>query len=186
MLSMSLAWQYILIFLGVAIEGPGVTLTAAALAGAGILDPLAVFLCAGTGNLISDLCWYLLGYFGHFDTLVRWFPQLSRLTPQIEQMKADVVQRAPRILFIAKLAFGVASIPALVAAGIARVPWQRVVPVQLLAEVIWTGALVLFGLFLGQYVSKLEKYLQFAALLSGLVFALVMIWAVRRRIKIGP
>ena len=35
---MSLAWQYILIFLGVAIEGPAVTLTAAALAGAGLLN----------------------------------------------------------------------------------------------------------------------------------------------------
>ena len=182
---MSLVWQYLLIFLGVAIEGPGVTLTAAALAGAGFLDPLLVFLCAGAGNLIGDFCWYLIGYFGHFETLLRRFPRLVRFAPQIDQMKADVAQSAPRMLFIAKLAFGVASIPTLVAAGVVRVPWQRVVPIQILGEVIWTGAMVLLGLFLGQYVSRIQKDLRIAALVSGVIFVLFLIWVVRRRIKPG-
>jgi membrane protein DedA with SNARE-associated domain len=153
------------------------------LAGVGFLDPVFVFLCAGAGNLTGDLCWYLLGYFGHFEALVRRFPQLVWLVPQIEQMKAEVLQRAPRMLLIAKLALGVASIPTLVAAGVARVPWQRVVLVQLLGETIWTGALVLFGLFLGQYVSRLQKDLRIAALVSSVIFVLLLLWVIRRGLK---
>ena len=182
---MSLAWQYLLIFLGVALEGPGVTLTAAALAGAGLLDPFVVFLCAGAGNLTSDLCWYLLGYFGQLETLLRRFPRLARLAPQIDQLKSEVTYSAPRMLLIAKLAFGVVSIPTLVAAGVARVSWQRVVPVQLLGEVIWTGALVLFGLFLGQYVQRLQNDLRIVALVGGVIGILLLIWVVRRWIKMG-
>ena len=180
---MSLSWQYLIIFFGVAIEGPAVTLTAAALAGAGLLDPWVVLLCAGAGNLTGDICWYLLGYFGRFEALVRRFPQLAPLAPEIDRIKAEVAQNAPRMLFIAKLAFGVVSIPTLVAAGVARVPWQRVVPAQLLGELIWSGALVWFGLFFGQYVSQLQNDLRIAALVSGVLFLLSLIWVVRRLIK---
>jgi membrane protein DedA with SNARE-associated domain len=114
---------------------------------------------------------------------MRRFPQLAWLVPQIDHVKAEVLQRAPRMLFIAKLALGVASIPTLVAAGVARVPWQRVVLIQVVGEAIWTGALVLFGLFLGQYVSRLQKDLRIAALVSSVVFVLLLLWVIRRRLK---
>ncbi|HMN27037.1 MAG TPA: VTT domain-containing protein [Caldilineaceae bacterium] len=181
---MTLFWQYVLIFLGVAIEGPGVTLTAAALAGGGHLDPYLVFLCAAAGNLSGDFCWYLIGYYGHFDTLAQRFPRFARYTLPINRLKSTVSERAERILFTAKLAFGVASIPALVAAGVARVPLKRVAPVQILGEVIWTGGLVLFGYLFGQYVARLEKDLQIAALITGVVIAFVVIEVVRRQIKV--
>lgn len=178
---MSLAWRYLLIFLGVAVEGPGVTLTAAALAGAGFLDPLLVFFCAAAGNLTSDLGWYCLGYFGHFERLLQRLSLFAQLTPQIEQIEAEVAQNAPRMLLIAKLLFGVASIPTLIAAGVVHVPWQRFLWVQILGEVIWSGALVLLGVFLGQYVGQLQKDLRIAGLISGVLFTLVLIWVVRRR-----
>jgi membrane protein DedA with SNARE-associated domain len=182
---MRVAWQYVLIFLGVVIEGPAVTLTAAALAGSGLLDPYVVFLSAGTGNVTGDLFWYLLGYLGRIETLMAWFPMLTPLQPQIDRLKIAVAQRASRMLLIAKLAFGVASIPTLVAAGIARVPWPRVLLTQIVGEVIWSGALVLFGLFLGQYVSQLQKDIRIAAFITGLLFVFLAIWLIRRYIKIG-
>jgi len=67
------------------------------------------------------------------------------------------------------LAFGVASIPTLVAAGIARVPWPRVLLVQLMGKVIWTGSLVLFGFFLGQYVALLKRDLRIAPLVTDVL-----------------
>ena len=179
---MSLFWQYLIIFFGVAIEGPAVTLTAAALAGTGVLNPYMVFLSAGTGNVTGDLCWYLLGYWGRIETLFHWFPRLAQWQPQINELKDKVVQRAARMLLVAKLAFGVISIPTLIAAGIAHVPWLRVLCVQVIGEIIWTGSLVLFGVFLGQYVALLQKDLRIAALVAGLFFAFLAIWLIRRYI----
>ncbi len=180
---MNLPWQYLLIFLGVVLEGPGVTLTAAVLAGAGFLDPVVVFLCAAAGNLSGDLGWYLLGYFGRFEPLLRRFPQLAWLVPQIDSLKAAVSQSAERMLLTAKLAFGVASIPTLLAAGIARVAWQRVVLIQIVGEVIWSGGLVLFGLFGGQYVAWLQKDLPLVALVGAVIAVFLPIWMIRRRLK---
>lgn len=179
---MSVGWQYLLIFLGVAIEGPAVTLAAAALAGTGVLDPYCVFLSAASGNVTGDLCWYLLGRMGKIETLMRWFPSLARLRPQIERLKQEVARRALRMLFVAKLALGVASIPTLIAAGIARVPWLRVLGIQLLGEVIWSGTLVLFGVFLGQYVALLEKDLRIASLAGSVILLLLLLWFLRRRL----
>ena len=180
---MSTVWQYLLIFCGVAIEGPAVTLGAAALAGTGALDPYLVFISAACGNVTGDLGWYLLGRMGKVETIFHLFPSLAHLRPQIERLKKEVAHRALHLLFVAKLALGVASIPTLIAAGIARVPWLRVLGIQLLGEVIWTGSLVLFGLFLGQYIALLEKDLGIATLVVGAILVFALVWFLRRRLS---
>jgi membrane protein DedA with SNARE-associated domain len=178
---MNLTWHYLLIFLGVAVEGPGVTLAAAAFAGSGILDPYLVFLAAGGGNLTGDLCWYMLGFLGHFESSLYRFPPLKRLEPQIARLKTRMNQHAPQMLLISKLSLGIGSIPTLIAAGIAHVAWWRVVAVQLVGEIIWTGSLVLIGIFLGQYVARLERTLQIAGIVGGAVLVAGLIFLLRKQ-----
>ncbi len=180
---MNVLWQYILIFLGVAVEGPIVTLTAAALAGNGLLNPLLVFLTAGMGNVTGDFVWYLLGYFGGFERRLRTWPRFARYEPQIERIKADVAQHASKLLLGAKLSLGIGSIPTLIAAGIVRVSWWRVVIVQLIGEIIWSGALVLVGFFLGQYVPQIMKDLRIATAIGGIGFLLLVLWLMRKQIQ---
>jgi membrane protein DedA with SNARE-associated domain len=179
---MNLLWQYLLIFLLVAVEGAGVTLAGAALAGVGALNPTLVFLAAGTGNLAGDLCWYLLGYFGQFEKVMRWFPSLAQLQPEIDRFKLRVTHDAPRMLLIAKLFFGIGSIPTLLAAGETRYSVWRIAPVQILGETIWTGSLVLIGLYFGQYVTQFAQSIQIIGSASALLFVLTIFWLVRRRL----
>ena len=171
-----------MIFLGVAIEGPVVTLTAAALAGNGLLNPLLVFLAAGAGNVAGDLGWYLLGYFGGFESRLRAWPRFARFEPQIAHIKADVARRAPRLLLAAKLSLGIGSIPTLIAAGIVRVPWWRVVAVQVVGEIIWSGSLVLIGFFLGQYIPQIMRDLRIATMVGGALLFLLIGWLLRNQI----
>lgn len=180
---MSVLWQYLLIFVGVAIEGPIVTLTAAALAGNGLLNPFVVFLTAGTGNVAGDFCWYLLGYFGGFERRLRKWPRFARYEAQIERVKTDVAHHAPKLLLGAKLSLGIGSIPTLIAAGIVRVPWWRVVIVQTVGEIIWSGVLVLAGYFLGQYIPQIMKDLRIATAVGGLGFLLLVLWVMREQIR---
>lgn len=178
---MSLFWQYVLIFLLVVVEGAGVTLAGAALAGIGVLNPALVFLAASIGNLTGDLCWYLLGYFGQFEKLMRWFPRLAPLQPEIERFKLRVNYDAPRMLLIAKLFFGIGSVPTLVAAGITRYSLWRIAPTQILGEAVWTGTLVLIGLYLGQYVILFASSIQIISIVGAILFVLAILWLVRRR-----
>ncbi|MEZ4663071.1 MAG: DedA family protein [Caldilineaceae bacterium] len=177
---MSLAWQYLLIFLGVAVEGPIVTLTAAALAGNGLLNPWLVFLTAGTGNVVGDMFWYTLGYHGGFERRLRAWSFVARYASQIEQIKLEVNQRAPQLLLGAKLSLGIGSIPTLIAAGMARVRWWRVALVQSAGEIIWTGSLVLIGFFLGQYVPQILKDMRIATIVGGIIFLLLVLGLWRR------
>jgi membrane protein DedA with SNARE-associated domain len=178
---MNLPWHYLLIFLGAVVEGPGVTLAAAALAGSGILDPYLVFLTAGAGNLSADLGWYMLGFLGRFESSLSWFPPLKRLEPQIARVKTRMNQHAVKMLLISKLFLGIGSIPTLITAGIARVAWWRVVTVQMVGEMIWTGSLVLIGVFLGQYVARLERILQIAGIAGGAILVAGLIFLLRKQ-----
>ncbi|MEZ4706134.1 MAG: hypothetical protein R3A44_02950 [Caldilineaceae bacterium] len=133
------------------------------------------------GNLTADMIWYLLGYYGGFEHRLQQWPRFARFGPQIIQLKEGMAQNAMRLLFTAKLSLGIGSIPALIAAGIVRTPWPRVLLVQTAGEIIWTGALVLIGFFLGQYVPQIEKDMRIAAGAGGvLLLILLAVWLRRR------
>ena len=179
---MSLTWHYLLIFLGVVVEGPGVTLAAAALAGGGLLNPYLVFLAAGAGNFSADMGWYLLGFLGRFERSLDRFPSLKRIEPQIARLKRRMNRHASQILLISKLSLGIGSIPALIAAGLAHVAWWRVAFVQFAGEIVWTGSLVLIGVFLGQYVARLERTLQIADITGSAILLVVVIFLLRKQL----
>ncbi len=93
-------------------------------------------------------------------------------------------RNAPAFLFFAKL-FNSLIIPALVTAGLSRVPWRRWFPPVLAAEILWTGSLVLIGYFSVQALGKVEKGLPWVGLFASMIFflgVLIFLWkSVRRR-----
>lgn len=160
-------WSYLLIMLLALLEGPVITLVAATMASTGSLNPWLVFLAAGAGNFTGDLCWYTIGYLGQFDTLKRFAPGLRRFDPYISGWQQNISKNAGKRLFLTKLSLSWAAIPTLITAGMARVPWLSLAPVHLLAEVAWTGGLVLAGFYLGDYLAGLQDSLQTLAAVGG-------------------
>lgn len=160
-------WSYLLIALLALLEGPAVTLVAATLTGTGSLNPWLVFLAAGAGNFTGDICWYTIGYLGQFDTLKRFAPGLRRFDPHISRWQQNISQNASKRLLFTKLSLSWAVIPTLITAGMARVPWLSLAPVHLLAEVAWSGGLVLAGFYLGDYLAGLQDSLKTLAAVGG-------------------
>jgi membrane protein DedA with SNARE-associated domain len=70
---------------------------------------------------------------------------------------------------VAKLTLSL-TIPALVAAGMARVPWRRWFPAVFAAEMAWTGGLVLAGFYFTESIKRLEQGLQYLAIAGTIVF----------------
>lgn len=160
-------WSYLLIALLALLEGPAVTLIAATMTGTGSLNPWLVFLAAGAGNFTGDICWYTIGYLGQFDTLKRFAPGLRRFDPHISRWQQNISENASKRLLFTKLSLSWAVIPTLITAGMARVPWLSLAPVHLLAEVAWSGGLVLAGFYLGDYLAGLQDSLQTLAAVGG-------------------
>ncbi len=174
-------WNYILLALFVAVEGPIATLIGAAAASAGIMHLDLVFLSASVGNLTADTLWYSLGKAGKIEWLLhygRWFGVQKY---HLERLNQGMHEHAAKILLIAKVTAGLI-IPTLIAAGLAKVPWKRWFPAVALGEMFWTGSLVLIGYYTTESIKQIEHDLRYLGITVSLIILLVLIWLIRRNL----
>ncbi len=175
---------YLLLFFAVLLEGPIATLAAATLAAQGTAELTIglVLLVSIIGNLLADFMWYFLGRFGKGRLPLRFLPG----SPQSHRRRIRIVQLHLRVhglwyFVAAKLSLGLATIPVLLAMGMARVPLARLLPVALVCEVVWTGVLVLIGYFgMGPLLIHILKsdshYLHWAAIVGMAAVVLALIY----------
>ncbi|MEJ2747034.1 MAG: VTT domain-containing protein [Anaerolineae bacterium] len=166
-------WNYVILAVFVFVEGPTATLVAAAAAGSGVLDPLAVFAVAAVSNLTADSFWYGVGRWGHKANVLRWAGKVGVRQATLTRYQIKMREHALKILLVAKLTLSF-SVPALIVAGLSHVPWRKVILVLAAAEALWTGSLVLAGVFLGNRLAQLEQGLQIAAIVGSIVFLLLL------------
>ncbi len=166
-------WNYLLLALLVFIEGPIATLLGAAAAAAGLLNPYLVFLFASLGNLSADTLWYLLGRSGKIEWALHYGRWVGVRPQHLDRFVEDMHTHAVKVLLLAKLTATFA-IPALIAAGIARIPWRRTMATVFIGECIWTGSLVLLGYHFSASLARLEEGLQIVAVV-GFVLLLVLL-----------
>ena len=167
-------WNYLLLAFFVLIEGPIATLLGAIAASTGVLNPYLVFLSASAGNLTADTLWYLLGRIGRVEWLLhhgRWFGIRQE---HLKRFVRDMHAHATKVLLLAKLTASFA-IPALIAAGMARVSWRRTFSILFVGECIWTGSLVLLGYHFSASLRHLEAGLQIVALAGFFLLILLLI-----------
>jgi membrane protein DedA with SNARE-associated domain len=172
-------WSYILLAILVALEGPSVTILGAVIASTGVLRPGWVFVAASIGNLSADTGWYMLGYLGRFEVLTQRIGWLRKRQARVNHLEREMKQHATKILLLAKLTLSM-SVPALIAAGMARVSWQRWFPIIFIGECIWTGSLVFIGFHLGAYIKQLEAGMQIVAIVGFIVFIGILLWLFKR------
>jgi membrane protein DedA with SNARE-associated domain len=172
-------WAYLLLALLVMVEGPVATLAGAVAASAGLMKPFWVFVSAASGNLVSDILWYTLGYLGKMEWLHRYGSYFGLRAETVARFNNDIQKHVGKLLFIAKLTLGF-TIPTLVATGLARIPLRRWFLVLALGETIWTGSLVILGVNFGHYVQRLERGVEVVALAGALLFVVFLIFYISR------
>jgi membrane protein DedA with SNARE-associated domain len=175
-------WNYFLLGMLVAIEGPVATLLGAAAASAGWLRPLPVFVAAATGNLTADALWYSLGYAGKTEWLMHGGRWLGVQPQHLERLQGSMRRHAAKILFFAKLSMSLI-IPSLITAGLVRAPWRRWFPAVFGAEMIWTGSLVLIGYYATEALKRVAQGVEYVVLSASALFVLGLLWYVRRLLK---
>lgn len=176
------AWTYFLLAFLVLIEGPIAVLAASAAASAGLMRPGLVFLSAAVGNLTADSLWWLLGYAGKPEWIHTIGRRLKIRESQIEHLKHTMVKHATRVMFLCKITLSF-SIPSLIAAGLLRIPWRRWFPWFVLAEVMWTGSLVLIGFYTTAAIAHVAEGLEFLLLGASLLFVTLLVMWGRRLLR---
>jgi membrane protein DedA with SNARE-associated domain len=165
-------WIYVVIFLVVMIEGPFATLLASSAATTGVLSPLLVYVAASLGNLVADFLWYLLGYHGRLDLLLRW--RFLKISPaSVDLLKGKIQRHVVKILLISKLTNGMI-VPALISTGVAKVPLKKWFPTIFFANLLVTGGFVLVGYFTAINIMKLDHWIRYLALGFSFLFVVLI------------
>jgi len=175
-------WSYAILFLLVAIEGPISVLLAAAAASAGLMRPLPVFVAAAAGNLTADNLWYLLGYMGKTEWMYHIGRWLGVRPSLIEHLKRSMLKHATRVMFLAKITVSFV-IPALITAGLLRVPWKRWFPAFIVAEVLWTGTLVFIGYYTTESLKRVQQGVEYIGLGVSIAVVIVLFLVGRQLLK---
>ena len=170
--SWNYAWFAVLVF----VEGPTTTIAGAVLAASGILNPWKVFVTAVISNLAADAFWFQVGQW--VRARGRWMEKVEKRYPLVRPLERKLRERAVAFLLFAK--FTLSGVPALIAAGIARVPWRKLLGAVLLGEIAWIAFLTTMGYLLWDKMAYLARGFRIAALVGFLIFAYVILRAAQK------
>lgn len=174
------AWSYVILVLLVFVEGPAATLVAATMAAAGILRADLVFLFSVIANFLADTFWYLIGFSANQGGRVLQFGWVRKRWHVVESMEGALHGRAAKMYLLTKLSMGLLTIPVLIASGLARVPWIKLLAVSIVVEPIWNGLLVLAGYRLGDSVAHMERGMRIGAIAGSVIVFVVLLVFYRR------
>lgn len=172
-------WAYFLVLLSVSFQGELAILGAAAAASAGYLNPVGVFLSASLGNILSDVLWYLLGYYSRVDWLIKHFHRLGITGEKVDLAKRIVMKDVVRFLIVGKLTNWM-MIPALIATGLAKVPWKRWLVLIIISDLVIAGIFTPLGFYMASSFLKIKSGLHYSAIGFTILFFLGAFYFFRR------
>lgn len=179
------SWEplgYIIIFLGMMVEGDLVLFSTAFLAHQGIIAFIPAFLSALWGMILGDNLWYSLGL------KIRNSSRLSFVTAWAERIakKFDerLIKRPVRTIFIAKFTYGF-NRAILIRAGMLRLKWRKIEQSDILATLLWMAIVGGLGYFASASFSLIKHYLRFAevGLFLGLLIFFCLEHLIAKRVK---
>jgi membrane protein DedA with SNARE-associated domain len=143
----------LLVVVGALLEGPVVTVTAAALAGIGVLSWWSVWLAAVSADVLADTLLYVLGRHGDRGRPRRMLARLGLTDERRDTLTAQVHAHLPRVVIAAKLV-DLGAVPAFLAAGLAGVGLRRFLAWVVPATMVRSGVLVGIGFLAGARFSE--------------------------------
>lgn len=169
-------WNYMLVAFFMLFQGRMSAVFGGVAAAAGYLNLLPIILVALLARLIVDLFWYNVGSTGQIDRIGHRFGFYRSIAGHVEE---GVQMQPRRFILIAKLSNGL-SLPAVVAAGNARVPYRRWLPASFMGEFIWTLPLLLLGYFATDKLAGLQGGISYLTVGFTTVFLLFFLFTYLR------
>jgi membrane protein DedA with SNARE-associated domain len=172
------SWNYMLMAVFMMMQGRVSAVLGGVVAAAGYLNLGLIILVALAARVIVDLFWYKVGSTGYVDRIGRRIGAYERVADRVQE---GIRQKPVRFVLLAKLSNGL-SVPATIAAGSARLPIRRWLPVSFAAELLWTVPLLLVGYFGSDVLGNMEGGLSYFTLGISAVFMLfIVLYLVRSR-----
>ena len=174
-------YKYGLIFPIAVIEGPIIMILTGFLASLGFVNFILALFVVAIGDLCGDSIYFMIGKYGK-ETFIRKYGHFIGINIERERkIENHFAEHADRTLLIGKFAHGVGAI-ILVAAGLANVPYRKVLALNALTTLAKTLFLMLVGYYFGQVYLQLNIYLNYLALGLLILFIVIYIVVLKRKV----
>ncbi len=169
------AWQpigYVILFVGMMLEGDTVLFIAAYLTHAGYFALVPMLLTALWGMLLGDNLWYSLGLHLRnsemLDFISRWAEHLAK------PFDGHLRDNTFRTVFISKFTYGF-NRAIITRAGMLNLKWKKIEESDILATLLWMAIVAGLGYFSGASLSYFHNYIQLGefSILAAIVILFV-------------
>lgn len=145
---------YLVLFLGMIIEGEVILMIGGILANLNALNLESVFIFSFIGVLVNDILWYHIGVYlknnhGHRSLLQRAERKVKKLLPGIETSPAYAI-------FISKFIAGF-NHPTLIMLGFLKVNFKYFMKLQVFASLVWTLVFISLGFAFGHTAISVSR-----------------------------
>lgn len=148
-------FAYVLIFIGIVLEGDIVLFVSAFLAYSGFLNGWYVFLIAFFGAVIGDLFSYKIGYW-----LNNWSRLFNKFIDRFRFLDSHLEARPFHTIFISKFTYGFHRL-LFFRAGILNFNLKKLLEYDLASIMVWLIIVWGLGYFSGASFSIVKKYFRF-------------------------
>lgn len=148
--------------------------------------PLAGVIAAGVaGDVAGASIAYAIGYFGSQELLERQGSKLHVNQSSLDRANRWFERHGTPAMFVSRfLPFIRAAFP--YAAGVARMPFWRMLLMALLGSIVWIGALAVLGREVGSQWNTWRSHLEYVDYLGALVLVAGIVYLIVRRVRRKP
>jgi membrane protein DedA with SNARE-associated domain len=160
---------YSLMFLAMLIEGPTITAAAAFAAAVGFFNIYIVFILSIFGDVVADIIYYAIGYWGRFSVVNKFGHRFGLSTLRMGKIE-DLLKQHTIKTMIAIKSTPVLAFPGLMLVGAAKMPIGRFILWCFLITLPKALFFVIIGYYFGYMYNTISRYVENGSLII-LVFA---------------
>lgn len=170
-----LAHGYWFIFLAMLVEGPIITAAAAFAAALGYFNLFTIFLLSIAGDLVADVIYYAIGYWGRMAVVERFGHRVGLSKERLLHIEQLLHAHAWRTLLALKLT-PILPTPGLMLVGATKMPLRKYTFISLMIILPKSLIFLLTGYFFGTQYDRLSKYVNNGAyVIVGVILAIILV-----------
>ncbi len=170
----AVAHGYFLMFIVMLIEGPTITSAGAFAAKLGYFNIYFVFLLSVLGNLLPDILFYVIGYWGRGGLVDRFGHYFKLDKNKIKHLEILMEYHAGKTLFAAKM-LPFMAVPGLMTAGLVKMPFKKYAAISTVIILPTSLMFLLIGYYAGAAYNTWSQNITNASYLLGGIVILFII-----------
>ncbi len=165
---------------GVPVPGETLLIVAAAYAGAGRLNVVAVGVIALVAAVLGDNVGFAIGHFGGRALVLRWGRYVLLTDERLDKAEGFFTRHGGKVVTVARFVEGLRQANGIVA-GLSKMRWLRFLAFNVLGAALWVALWTAVGYTAGSHLGPIyHQVVHYEAYLGGAIVALILVVVVRK------